>query len=165
MLLLSGNGYTCEGCDRMYNSINFLQRHKRFCLTRTVNRTWDCKTCNKKFASLSYLKIHVCKHSGEKIYQNNRQVHQSGSPTKYSCTDTSETRYQCTKCNKSFNQLGHLTKHLRTHTGEKPYQCTQCNKAFNHLGSLTTHLRTHTCQVKSHISVHNVTRRLTILVI
>ncbi|XP_078361042.1 histone-lysine N-methyltransferase PRDM9-like [Oculina patagonica] len=35
-----GNAYTCEGCKRMYTSINFLQRHKKRCSSRNLN--WEC---------------------------------------------------------------------------------------------------------------------------
>ncbi|CAH3196558.1 unnamed protein product, partial [Porites evermanni] len=140
----NGGAFTCEGCGKMFTSLNFMQRHmKYYCLTRTTNRTWDCKKCNKRFASMHYLKIHVC----EKPYQCtqcNKVFNQLSNLTKHLRTHTGEKPYQCTQCNKAFNQLSNLTTHLRTHTGEKPYQCTQCNKAFANSGDLTKHLRTHT---------------------
>ena len=117
---------------------------KHYCLTRTTNRTWDCKKCSKRFASMHYLKIHVCIDSKEHPLQKIKKKKKIGSHNRLSNTNTAKKPYQCTQCNKAFIQPSHLTKHIRTHTGEKPYQCTQCNKAFNQLSNLTTHLRTHT---------------------
>ena len=129
----------------MFTSLNFMQRHmKYYCLTRTTNRTWDCKKCNKRFASMHYLKIHVCIDSKGQPHQNIKKKKAIGNHNGLSNTNTGKKPYQCIHCNKVFNMLHHLTTHLRTHTGEKPYQCTQCNKAFNQLGYLTTHLGTHT---------------------
>ncbi|KAJ7343701.1 hypothetical protein OS493_040439, partial [Desmophyllum pertusum] len=42
------NAYTCEGCERMYTSINFLQRHKNYHCS--CSRTYTkCEKCNTEF--------------------------------------------------------------------------------------------------------------------
>ena len=81
----SGGAFTCEGCGRIFTSLNFMQRHmKHYCLTRTTNRTWDCKKCSKRFASMHYLKIHVCidskEHPLQKIKKKKKLVVITDSP-------------------------------------------------------------------------------------
>ena len=146
ILSFLGVGFTCEGCDRMYTSLNFLQRHRRYyCSSRTMTKIWECNHCRNKFTSLHDLNSHT--HKDKKQYQSercNKTLTQSTHWNKILCTHTGEKPYQCPQCNKAFNQAGSLTKHLRTHTGEKPYQCPQCNKAFTASGHLTKHLRNHT---------------------
>ena len=145
ILSFVGSTFTCEGCGKMFTSINFLERHKKYhCMTRNVNRTWDCAQCNKKFASPTHPEVHFCTRANEKSNQTVMAVNQSGKLTKRLRNQTGEKSYQCTQCNKAFNQSCDLTKHLRTHTSEKPYQCTQCNKAFSGSSTFSKHLRTHT---------------------
>ena len=124
----------CKGCGRIFTSLNFMQRHmKHYCLTRTTNRTWDCKKCSKRFASMHHLKIHVCIDSKKLPHQNIQKK----------------------------KKIGYHNRLSNTNTGKKPYQCIHCNKVFNMLHHLTRPCTTVLTQVKSHISVHNVTRRLT----
>ena len=145
---LLGNELTCEVCQGMFTSHNFLQRHRRVCLSRKVYRTWDCDLCSKKFASLSFLKAHVCSVGDEMRVQPDKEPENLNSHIIVADTKRNsrkgETRCQSEKGNKVFDRSSALTTHLGTHTGEKPYQCTQCKKAFNDSSNLTTHLRTHT---------------------
>ena len=142
-------GYTCEGCERMYTSLNFLQRHRRYyCSSRTITKVWECNLCGEKFTSLCDLNSHTSTHADSKqcqSTQNNKTFTQSTHRNRIFRTHAGEKPYQCPQCNKAFNQAGALTTHLRTHTGEKPYQCPQCNKAFSHSNSLAMHLRSHKC--------------------
>ncbi|XP_020613768.1 zinc finger protein 184-like [Orbicella faveolata] len=153
-----GNGYTCHGCERMYTSMNFLQRHKNhYCSPRTLN--WECRKCKKQFTSVSSLNMHIRQaHADEKRTQStqcDKAFIRCNALTTHLRTHTGEKSYQCTQCNKAFNDSSHLTMHLRTHTGEKPYQCTQYNKAFNDSSHLTMHLRTHTGEKPYHFTQCN----------
>ena len=122
ILSFLGVGYTCEDCERMYTSLNFLQRHNRYyCSSRTITKICECKLCGKKFTSLYDLNNHTSTHADEKQYQSKR-------------------------CNKTLTQSTHRNKIFRTQPGEKPYQCPQCNKAFNKSSSLATHLRSYQCR-------------------
>ena len=99
----AGGALTCEGCGKIFTSLNFLQRHmKRYCLTRTTNRTWDCKKCNKRFASMHYLKIHVRIDSKEHPHQNIKRKKKIVNHNRLSNTNTGKKPYQCILCNKVF---------------------------------------------------------------
>ena len=56
---------------------------------------------------------------------------------------TSENRFQCQLCLKTFKRKDHLANHERTHTEERPFQCEICNKAFARKDNLDKHRRIH----------------------
>ena len=57
---------------------------------------------------------------------------------------TSENRFKCHICEKTFNRKDHFKNHERIHTGEKPFQCDICKASFAVKSSLVRHKRTHT---------------------
>ena len=57
---------------------------------------------------------------------------------------TSENRFKCHICEKTFNRKEHFINHERIHTGEKPFQCDICKASFAVKSSLVRHKRTHT---------------------
>ena len=135
MFSFSENAFTCEGCKRMFTSLNFLARHKKYhCSSKTgVKSHWKCEKCGMAFITLRNFDNHACK----VLIRLNELTTSNPLRTQ----DKSEKSHQCTQCNKAFSHACTLTAHLRNHTGEKPYQCTQCNKAFSHACTLTAHLR------------------------
>ena len=52
----------------------------------------------------------------------------------------SETRHQCTVCNKSFATVSNLNNHHRE-IHERVHQCTVCNKSYSTAGQLNRHHR------------------------
>nr|CAG4643758.1 EOG090X020Y [Lepidurus arcticus] len=56
-------------------------------------------------------------------------------------------RYLCTFCGKGFNDTFDLKRHTRTHTGVRPYKCALCEKSFTQRCSLESHcLKVHGVQ-------------------
>ena len=80
---------------------------------------------------------------------------------------TSEKRFKCHICSKTFTRQNHLVKHERIHTGEKPFECDICGTKFSDPSTLRKHQNIHTgeknfkCEVcgkqftqKSNLSLH-----------
>ncbi|KXN65348.1 hypothetical protein CONCODRAFT_44544 [Conidiobolus coronatus NRRL 28638] len=59
---------------------------------------------------------------------------------------TSEYRYKCKICSKSFNRKNSLVRHERIHSGLKPYSCKVCNKQFTRKDILEGHKLSIKCQ-------------------
>ncbi|CAL4224268.1 unnamed protein product [Meganyctiphanes norvegica] len=113
----------------------------------TVEKSYQCSHCDRKFTQNSGLKMHMVIHSDEKPYQCSycdKAFKLKGTLKSHVSTHTGEKRYQCNMCDKSFKQIGYLPEHMRTHTGERPYLCNHCGKAFKQNSLFKRHLKIHT---------------------
>nr|XP_023990513.1 oocyte zinc finger protein XlCOF20-like [Salvelinus alpinus] len=63
--------------------------------------------------------------------------------TQWRSGGTTERRFSCTFCGKSFQRFWQLKVHLRSHTGEKPYTCEQCGRSFTKQCNLIRHAVVH----------------------
>ena len=105
-----------------------------------------CENCNKVFASLSYLKIHMQCHSRKKpsgcIVCDN-QFYTAGALKEHRLENSGEKSFVCTVCDKYFSRAQNMESHIRTHTGKRPFLCTECNMCFSQSTTLDRHILTH----------------------
>ncbi|XP_076373284.1 uncharacterized protein LOC143258156 [Tachypleus tridentatus] len=66
-------------------------------------------------------------------------------------TQTTNSRYQCLECEKSYSTYSGLSKHQQFHcetNAKKSFSCKHCDKVYVSLGALKMHIRTHTLPCK-----------------
>ncbi|XP_058811977.1 zinc finger protein 616-like [Topomyia yanbarensis] len=70
--------------------------------------------------------------------ENFRQLNNS-SETLDSNAETSERRFKCNMCSRSFKNRANLWEHNRLHTGKLPFDCNDCGTTFSRVKSLEAH--------------------------
>ncbi|KAG8508168.1 Zinc finger protein SNAI3 [Galemys pyrenaicus] len=86
-------GFPCPRCRRPYLTLTGLARHRLRHCPPQARRCFTCRFCDKEYASLGALKMHIRTHT-------------------LPCT--------CAVCGKAFSRPWLLQGHLRTHTGRAP---------------------------------------------
>lgn len=56
---------------------------------------------------------------------------------------SSQARYECKDCSKSFHHRNDLIRHMKIHNGTKPYSCETCGKTFLRSDYLRLHVIKH----------------------
>ncbi|XP_072492427.1 zinc finger protein SNAI3 [Notamacropus eugenii] len=108
--------FECFDCHKTYHTFSGLSKHRQLRCDLQACRFFSCKYCDKEYASLGALKMHIRTHTLPCI---------------------------CKICGKAFSRPWLLQGHIRTHTGEKPYACSHCSRAFADRSNLRAHLQTH----------------------
>ncbi|KFM74716.1 Zinc finger protein 782, partial [Stegodyphus mimosarum] len=81
-----------------------------------------CDICNKKYATLRNLRLHMPFHIPE----------------------NAEKPHVCHICKKAFTLEWNLKNHMHTHRAKKPHVCIICGKTFGTNYTLQIHMRIHT---------------------
>lgn len=108
--------FTCESCERVFNTTQKLNDHLRRCtkLLGPREKTFFCEVCGKAFATTKTLKNHLMTHNDEKPHV-------------------------CEICGAAFKLSVTLNTHKRVHTDENKYFCKECGMAFKWKQTFTNH--------------------------
>ncbi|XP_045119483.1 zinc finger protein 652-like [Portunus trituberculatus] len=111
--------YPCTECDEVFDTFMQLRTHCLVVHMGVEREEYACKTCGRKFSSLTGLKVHV-----ETIHEKS-QVH------------------LCPECKEPFNQKGNMQNHYRrVHQGQEARKllCHICTKGFICPSDLRKHI-------------------------
>ncbi|KAK5621287.1 hypothetical protein CRENBAI_010533 [Crenichthys baileyi] len=146
----TGNGYSNPDLigpktDIGAEEVNVIQDYKNSLNDSGLN-TFRCSQCGKRFGSLSYLKLHIRCHTGDRPFRCpvcRKCFSWRGRLQKHMRIHTGEKPFRCSVCARSFSESGNLKVHMRIHTGEKPFSCTVCGKRYTQRGNLKMHMAIH----------------------
>ncbi|XP_055547875.1 zinc finger protein 708-like isoform X2 [Wyeomyia smithii] len=107
---LAKGKYSCEKCDRVFNSALNLSRHRQY----HAGEKFACDRCRRVYPTSSTLRAHKVTHSDARPHK-------------------------CPSCAKTFKRSQDLKFHVNQHTGERPYKCPHCPKSFASSGNCFSH--------------------------
>ncbi|XP_055722342.1 zinc finger protein 768-like [Salvelinus fontinalis] len=116
------------------NSLALQPRQHQYRASEATVRLSECMT-GSNMATTSTFSGYSLSRSSFNMVKRMRTQWKSGG--------TTERRFSCTFCGKSFQRLCQLKVHLRSHTGEKPYTCEQCGRSFTKQCNLIRHAVVH----------------------
>lgn len=141
-------------CSDQFPTKNDLRSHKH--AVHRKKQSFLCSQCGKTVTTLSHLRNHMRRHTGERQFicshtncgksfitvsslWNHMRIHNSTRP--FACAVVG--------CKKTFLGRAQLQSHNNVHTGNKPFSCTyeNCKISFKNSGAL----RRHTNVVHLHI--------------
>lgn len=114
--------------------------------THNSSKDFICKTCDKSFSTVRYLKEHMQTHEeGKFVCEVCGKVSKTKSNyNSHSKVHTTERKFECNLCPLKFLRQQGLRRHMLTHTGEKPYKCRHCTQEFALYMTHQMHERLHT---------------------
>ncbi|XP_029581077.1 zinc finger protein 286A isoform X1 [Salmo trutta] len=116
------------------NSLALQPRQHQYRASESTVRMSECMT-GSNMATTSTFSGYSLSRSSFNMVKRMRTQWRSGG--------TTERRFSCTFCGKSFQRFSQLKEHLRSHTGEKPYTCEQCGRSFTKQCNLIRHAVVH----------------------
>ncbi|XP_053269412.1 zinc finger protein 646 [Pleuronectes platessa] len=109
--------FPCKQCGLVCPNMPSLLEHMDAHLLEEEERKFKCDECGRGY-----------RHAGS--LANHKKTHEVGS-------------FQCDICGKDNSNALSLKSHLRSHTSQKKYSCVQCGKSFRLASQLTTHEKVH----------------------
>lgn len=128
------------GCDYVANTYGAMYVHKR----TKHQPVHKCELCNKSYAFLNQLRVHMALHTGEKPYQCEicgRSFRRGFSYKEHMEMHNPEASYNCPTCNKSFKRPRYLQAHVLTHTAVRKFSCEICGSCYKTNGELKKHTK------------------------
>ncbi|XP_063912581.1 zinc finger protein 415-like [Zophobas morio] len=136
------NFFMCEQCGHMAQTRSQLYHH----MVKHKGKRFHCNFCDKKYDSISHLKVHLDVHKNERrhlCYHCGKSFNYAVS-LKYHLRLHYDKKFVCNYCGLKYRMPNTLKRHLRTHTKDKPYNCGYCPKRFSSRGEQVSHEMLHT---------------------
>ncbi len=139
--------YPCPQCDKIFPSQAKVQRHNNS--MHFDVKLFVCHLCNKKFARMDNLKIHLdhktCIKNETLPYQlikTNIATNILTPRKEVNIKNNISKKLTClnTECSKTFDNLSSLKTHMVVHTGTKPFSCIFCPNKFSQHGGIKSHI-------------------------
>lgn len=136
--------FVCSNCPNKFRTRSHLKEHENYCLGLLP---YNCRFCDKRFASSTKLKNHVkLKHDKKFIaicsICNIGFVKLSAYKS-HKVSHSTDKKYSCTKCDKSYKTLSNLNFHMKVHNKKLPFICSICSKGFMRKEYLEAHVNNH----------------------
>ena len=112
----------CETCGKTFTQKRYLEQHKRTHVVQKEAVQYDCKLCDKMYASNQSLGNHIAKH-----HPNPRRVEDASigfmvlesSPPRNAMPKKPEKVHSCKHCPYVSGHKTHFKRHIDTHTSNK----------------------------------------------
>lgn len=133
-------------CDLCSESFRRKAQHRLHMFSHTKNYPYKCKSCDKGFVHLYYLKRHERSHKLHSCDQCDAVYPKWSQLVAHKHSVHTVTENKCSICNRIFHSKHGLKYHQRIHTQKDDrivYQCNfdKCPKYFFHRQNLTAHYK------------------------
>ena len=155
----NGAKYSCDFCERMFNSNQAKSYHERL-KHSTTKTSLHCEKCQKMFGSEVSLKAHLkyvhsdvrrelCKHCDKTFKQlkNLRahlaNIHDIDQMTESYCEDKERSNFKCEDCHSVFTYEKNLRSHKKSKHTDTPrvYECDICPSKFGNKRTLVNQVK------------------------
>lgn len=139
---LGGWSYMCKICHKGFNFHHLLQSHISFHKTEV---TFPCHTCGKVCVSRYKLKAHMKLHGDQYVCRICKQTFSTKECLKshrsiHRKPTIKKEIFICKICSAKFQLSVELKNHLRMHASDWPFTCDVCKKLYRRRGSYLTHV-------------------------
>ena len=175
--------YTCELCDKQFESIFNIQRHKKLCRgkkkkhrnssvkdDKDVHKMFACEFCNKTFKQGRYIKRHNRTCHGNELIQCMKCDEKIAFKSLTKHYTSVHRKHVCLICEDIFSSHLTLIKHERTHLVGSDIgvdiTCTVCDMSFTQLTKYQVHMESHIkreafpCEFKGCGKIFNMQKQL-----